>query len=97
LKGFDKKSTISLLLICILLLTHDLSHHPALRRPLYLCHSLRVHVHRHLEVGVAKKFLDRLHVLSVCLHQGSKGVAQRVPAHRLSDADAFSAGFRYTR
>ena len=89
LKGFDKKSTISLILICNLLLSHNLPHYPALCRSLYLCHGLRVHIHRHLEVGMAKKLLDRLHVFSVCLHQGSKGVAQRVPAHRLRDADGF--------
>jgi hypothetical protein len=45
LKGFDKKSTISLLLIWNLLLSHNLPYHPALRRPLHLCHSLRVHIH----------------------------------------------------
>lgn len=44
-------------------------------------------VHGHLEVGVAKKLLNRLHVFPVCLHQGSKAVAQRVPAHRLGDAN----------
>jgi uncharacterized protein YPO0396 len=34
----------------------------------------RVHIHRHLEVGVAKTLLYRLHVLSVCFHQGSKSM-----------------------
>jgi len=54
LKGFDKKSTISLFLIWNLPFPHNLPRYPALRRPLYLCHGLRVYVHRHLEVGVAK-------------------------------------------
>src|SRR5580698_1363605 len=60
LKGFDKKSTISLLLIWNLLLSHDLPHYPALRRTLYLRHGLRVHIHRYFEVGMTKKLLDRL-------------------------------------
>jgi hypothetical protein len=46
-------------------------------------------VHGHLEVEVAKKPLDRLHVFPVCLHRDSKAVAQRVPAHRIGDADGF--------
>jgi hypothetical protein len=89
LKGFDKKTSPSFLIFRNLPLPHDLSNHTALRHPLHLCHSLRVNIHRHLEVGAAKKLLDRLHILSVCLHQGSKGVAQRVSAHRFGDADGF--------
>jgi hypothetical protein len=42
LKGFDKKSSISLLIFLRLHRFHNLPYYPALRRPLHFCHGLRV-------------------------------------------------------
>jgi hypothetical protein len=82
LRGFDNKNPLSGFISPILLFPHDLPRHPAVCRAFYIGDGLRVHIHRHLEVGVAEKFLDRLHVLPVGLHQGSEGVSQGVPSHR---------------
>jgi hypothetical protein len=52
---------------------HDLTHHSAVGGTSDLSDALRVYIHRHLEVGVAERFLDRLHILSIRLHRLSSG------------------------
>ena len=53
--------------------------------PFYLCDCLRVHVHRDLEIGVTKRFLNRLDILAVGLHQGPEAMPQGVPAYWIGD------------
>ena len=64
---------------------HDLANYPIMGGPFYRHYSLRVHIHRYFEVGVPERFLNRLHVLSIGLHQSTEAVPQRVPANRLCD------------
>ena len=99
LKRFDKdfrlRETRILLIIPTPRRTHNLPNHSVTGVSLYLHYSLRIHVHRHLEVGVTERFLDRLHVLSVRLHQCAEAVAQRVPATgSLIFRSSFKTGFR---
>ena len=75
LKGFDKKKPLSGFIVVLLLFPHDLPCNAAVRRALHIRYSLRIHIHRHLEVCMAEKFLDGLDVLSVGLHQGSEAVS----------------------
>jgi len=75
LKGFDKKKPLSGFILVLLLFPHDLPCNSAVRRAFYIRYSLRIHIHRHLEVRMAEKFLDGLDVLSVGLHQGSEAVS----------------------
>ena len=86
LKGFDKKRPLSGLIFVLLPFPHDLPCHAAVRRAFHIRDGLRVHIHRHLEVGMAEKFLDRLDVLSVGLHQCSEAMPEGVPAHGRRDA-----------
>ena len=50
--------------------------------PLCFHYTLCINIHRHFEIGVAERFLDRLHVLSVGFHQCAEAVPQSVPAYR---------------
>src|SRR5215472_7819136 len=50
--------------------SQNLPHNASMGAPFYLCDCLRVHVHRDLEIGVTKRFLNRLDILAVGLHQG---------------------------
>jgi hypothetical protein len=64
---------------------HNLTHRLSVGATSDRRYALRIHIHRHLEVGVTERLLDRLHVLSVCLHQRAQAVPQRVPADRFLD------------
>ena len=74
LKGFDKQKPLLLLILFPSLRSHDLPCHPAVSRALHIRDRLRVHIHRHLVVGMAEKLLNRLHVFPVRPHQCSEGV-----------------------
>ena len=73
-KDFRVPEPVELLFFPMRSAPHNLSHDAIVGTAFYLGHSLRVHIHGDLEVGVAKSLLNRLHIFTVGLHQGSEAV-----------------------